>query len=103
MTVAQTDRLTPHAEKHSKFWQNAHLYFDRVYQTMNLDPLWRAVLSSCSWQFLGLRCFGRYGAVRGKDAEVERVLAVAAARQAGELGGHFHHTPFESGVNTGVR
>src|SRR5882757_7786020 len=46
MTAAQTDRLTPHAEKHSKFWQNAHLYFDRVYQTMNLDPVWRAVLSS---------------------------------------------------------
>src|SRR3982750_1505357 len=44
MTV--TDRLTPTAEKHSKFWQNAHLYFDRVYQTMNLDPDWRTVLSS---------------------------------------------------------
>jgi glutamate dehydrogenase (NAD(P)+) len=41
-----TDRLTPTAEKHSKFWQNAHLYFDRVYQQMNLDPDWRAVLSS---------------------------------------------------------
>ena len=24
---------------HSKFWQNSHQYFDRVYQTMNLDPL----------------------------------------------------------------
>jgi glutamate dehydrogenase (NAD(P)+) len=43
---ANTDKLTPHPEKHSKFWQNAHLYFDRVYQTMNLDPVWRAVLSS---------------------------------------------------------
>jgi glutamate dehydrogenase (NAD(P)+) len=31
---------------HSKFWQNSHQYFDRVYQTMNLDPLWREVLSS---------------------------------------------------------
>ncbi len=41
-----TDLLTPVAEQHSKFWQNAHLYFDRVYQTMNLDPLWRAALSS---------------------------------------------------------
>ncbi|HEY8748044.1 MAG TPA: Glu/Leu/Phe/Val dehydrogenase [Tepidisphaeraceae bacterium] len=41
-----TDRLSPTAEKHSKFWQNAHLYFDRVYQSMNLDPDWRAVLSS---------------------------------------------------------
>jgi len=41
-----TDRLKPTAEKHSKFWQNAHFYFDRVYQTMNLDPTWRAVLST---------------------------------------------------------
>jgi glutamate dehydrogenase (NAD(P)+) len=41
----QTDKLTPR-ESHSPFWQNAHLYFDRVYQTMNLDPTWRAVLSS---------------------------------------------------------
>ncbi len=42
----RTDRLTPHPDSHSKFWQNAHLYFDRVYQTMNLDPVWRSVLSS---------------------------------------------------------
>src|SRR3712207_7759785 len=41
----RTDRLAPHA-KHSPFWQNAHHYFDRVYKTMNLDPTWRAVLSS---------------------------------------------------------
>jgi glutamate dehydrogenase (NAD(P)+) len=41
-----TDLLSPKAEQHSKFWQNAHRYFDRVYQTMNLDPAWRAVLSS---------------------------------------------------------
>lgn len=44
MTV-NTDRLRP-ADSHSKFWQNAHNYFDRVYQTMNLDPVWRQVLSS---------------------------------------------------------
>lgn len=42
----QTDKLRPHPDSHSKFWQNAHLYFDRVYQTMNLDPVWRQVLSS---------------------------------------------------------
>ncbi len=42
----QTDLLRPQAEQHSKFWQNAHLYFDRVYQTMNLDPTWFQVLSS---------------------------------------------------------
>jgi glutamate dehydrogenase (NAD(P)+) len=40
-----TDRLTA-KDEHSQFWQNAHLYFDRVYQQMNLDPTWRAVLSS---------------------------------------------------------
>lgn len=33
-------------ESHSKFWQNAHFYFDRVYQTMNLDPTWRTVLAT---------------------------------------------------------
>jgi glutamate dehydrogenase (NAD(P)+) len=43
--TTETDLLKPKAE-HSKFWQNAHLYFDRVYQQMNLDPLWREVLSS---------------------------------------------------------
>ena len=41
-----TDRLIPKAQERSKFWQNAHTYFDRVYQQMNLDPLWRVVLSS---------------------------------------------------------
>jgi glutamate dehydrogenase (NAD(P)+) len=46
MTAAQTDRLAPTPTQHSKFWQNAHLYFDRVYQSMNLDPLWRQTLSS---------------------------------------------------------
>jgi glutamate dehydrogenase (NAD(P)+) len=46
MTAPTTDRLIPDSSKHSKFWQNAHLYFDRVYQSMNLDPMWRSVLSS---------------------------------------------------------
>jgi len=41
-----TDRLAPKADHHSAFWQNAHLYFNRVYQTMNLDPAWRPVLSA---------------------------------------------------------
>ncbi len=45
MITAKTDLLKAHAD-HSKFWQNAHLYFDRVYQQMNLDPMWREVLSS---------------------------------------------------------
>ena len=45
--MSTTDRLNPSGQnKHSKFWQNAHLYFDRVYKTMNLDPTWRAVLAT---------------------------------------------------------
>ena len=40
-----TDRLHP-KESHSKFWQNAHNYFERVYHTMNLDHVWKPVLSS---------------------------------------------------------
>jgi glutamate dehydrogenase (NAD(P)+) len=46
MTATQTDRLTPAQNAHSKFWQNAHLYFERVFQTMGIDPTWRAVLST---------------------------------------------------------
>jgi glutamate dehydrogenase (NAD(P)+) len=42
----RTNLLEPQKEIHSKFWQNAHLYFERVYNTMNLDPTWRMVLSS---------------------------------------------------------
>jgi len=44
--ATQTDLLHPVAEQHSNFWQNAHLYFDRVFQTMNLEQAWRPVLSS---------------------------------------------------------
>jgi glutamate dehydrogenase (NAD(P)+) len=43
--MSNTDLLRPKAD-HSKFWQNAHHYFDTVYQTMNLDPIWRQMLSS---------------------------------------------------------
>ena len=51
MTATRTDRLTPgtaHSthNRHSEFWQHAHKYFDRVYQTMGLDPTWRAALST---------------------------------------------------------
>jgi hypothetical protein len=41
-----TNRLSPEQNDRSEFWQNAHLYFDRVYQTMNLDALWRTVLAT---------------------------------------------------------
>jgi len=49
MNQPTTDRLAPKAssaEEHSSFWQNAHLYFERVYTSMNLDPLWKSVLAS---------------------------------------------------------
>jgi glutamate dehydrogenase (NAD(P)+) len=46
MSSKSTDRLTPVPDKHSQFWQNAHLYFDRVYSSMNLDPIWRSYLST---------------------------------------------------------
>jgi glutamate dehydrogenase (NAD(P)+) len=39
-----TDRLQP--AEHSRFWQNANHYFDRVYQTMGLDSYWRSYLAS---------------------------------------------------------
>jgi len=43
--MKDTDLLRANPD-HSQFWQNAHEYFDRVYQQMNLDPSWRAVLAS---------------------------------------------------------
>src|SRR5215203_348738 len=49
----------------------------------------QVLLRSCS---LRLLCSGGDGTVGGKDAEVEGVLTVAAARQTGELGGHLHQT-----------
>jgi len=44
--LKSTNLLHPAGDVHSKFWQNAHQYFDRVYATMGLDETWRAVLSS---------------------------------------------------------
>src|SRR5438105_305379 len=41
----KTNLLHPR-DQHSKFWQNSHAYFDTVYSTMNLDPLWRPYLAS---------------------------------------------------------
>src|SRR4051794_15331253 len=46
MTVKITDRLAPRPEHHSPFWQNAHEYFNRVYKTMSLDPVWYQALST---------------------------------------------------------
>ena len=44
--LKQTNRLAPDPEPRDQFWQNAHFYFNRVYDTMGLDETWRAVLSS---------------------------------------------------------
>jgi glutamate dehydrogenase (NAD(P)+) len=41
----KTNLLHPRDE-HSKFWQNAHAYFDTVYTSMKLDPLWRPYLAN---------------------------------------------------------
>jgi glutamate dehydrogenase (NAD(P)+) len=41
-----TDQLAPRQDHHSRFWQNANQYFDVVFQTMKLDPVWRQVLAS---------------------------------------------------------
>ncbi len=46
MAEHTTNRLSPDPNDRSEFWQNAHFYFDRVYQTMDLDAAWRAVLST---------------------------------------------------------
>jgi glutamate dehydrogenase/leucine dehydrogenase len=44
--LQQTNLLRPQPEQHSKFWQNSHAYFERVYVQMKLDPMWQQVLSS---------------------------------------------------------
>ena len=41
----KTNLLHPR-EEHSKFWQNSHAYFDKVYTSMNLDPVWRPYLAN---------------------------------------------------------
>src|SRR5437764_6685070 len=41
----KTNLLQPRDE-HSKFWQNSHAYFDTVYTSMKLDPLWRPYLAN---------------------------------------------------------
>jgi glutamate dehydrogenase (NAD(P)+) len=43
--MENTDLLRAQAD-HAPFWQHAHQYFDRVYQQMNLDPMWRDMLAS---------------------------------------------------------
>ena len=40
----EMNRLHPAGD--SKFWQNAHHYFENVYSTMKLDAIWKPYLSS---------------------------------------------------------
>jgi glutamate dehydrogenase/leucine dehydrogenase len=79
-----TDRLTPKGT-HSAFWQNAHLYFDRVYQTMNLDPAWRPVLSTPK-RVLTVSC-----PVRMDDGRIQ-VFTGYRCQHNGALG------PFKGGI-----
>jgi len=85
MTNNVTDRLAPKTDKHSAFWQNAHLYFDRVYQTMNLDPTWRPVLASPR-RVLTVSC-----PVRMDDGRIQ-VFTGYRCQHNGALG------PFKGGV-----
>src|SRR3954453_880053 len=91
MTAAQTDRLTPagHANKHSAFWQNAHLYFDRVYQSMKLDDTWRQVLTTPK-RVLTVSCPIR------RDDETIQVFTGYRAQHNGARG------PFKGGIRYDV-
>src|SRR5687768_305491 len=80
----RTDRLAPHA-KHSPFWQNAHHYFDRVYQSMKLDGVWRAVLASPR-RVLTVSC-----PVKMDDGRIQ-VFTGYRAQHNGALG------PFKGGI-----
>jgi len=80
-----TDRLAPKPDHHSAFWQNAHLYFDRVYQTMNLDPAWRPVLSTPK-RVLTVSC-----PVRMDDGRIQ-VFTGYRCQHNGALG------PFKGGI-----
>ena len=45
-TTGETNRLAVKPEAPDTFWRNSSLYFDRVYDSMGLDPLWRPVLAN---------------------------------------------------------
>src|ERR1043165_10300232 len=89
-TATRTDHLAPTAHtKHSKFWQHAHLYFDRVYQTMGLDPTWRAALSTPK-RVLTVSC-----PIRRDDGSIQ-VYTGYRAQQDGARG------PFKGGIRYDV-
>src|SRR5437870_5718195 len=93
--MQETDRLTPPAPsalaaapvpQHSKFWQNAHLYFDRVYQTMGLDQTWRAYLAAPE-RVLTVSC-----PIRMDDGKTIKVFTGYRAQHNNALG------PFKGGI-----
>src|SRR5687768_16484823 len=87
----QTNRLEPR-EDHSNSWQNAHFYFDRVYQTMNLDPVWRSVLSAPK-RVLTVSC-----PVRMDDGRIQ-VFTGYRAQHSNARGPFKGGIRFDSGVN----
>ncbi len=89
MTLAQTDRLAPTHFRHSAFWQNAHLYFDRVFQTMSLDQTWRSVLTTPK-RVLSVSC-----PIRRDDGTIQ-VFTGYRAQHNGARG------PFKGGIRYDV-
>jgi glutamate dehydrogenase (NAD(P)+) len=89
--AGMTNRLEPR-EDHSKFWQNAHFYFDRAYQTMNLDPVWRSVLSSPK-RVLTVSC-----PVRMDDGRIQ-VFTGYRAQHSNARGPFKGGIRFDTGVN----
>ena len=91
LAPGMTNRLEPR-EDHSKFWQNAHFYFDRAYQTMNLDPVWRSVLSAPK-RVLTVSC-----PVRMDDGRIQ-VFTGYRAQHSNARGPFKGGIRFDTGVN----
>ena len=83
--LSPTNRLAPDPEPRAKFWQNAHFYFNRAYDTVKLDETWRAVLSAPK-RILTVSC-----PVRMDDGAI-RVFTGYRVQHNGALG------PFKGGL-----
>ncbi|MDB5297933.1 MAG: Glu/Leu/Phe/Val dehydrogenase [Phycisphaerales bacterium] len=88
-----TDRLSATTTNHSAFWQNANLYFDRVYQTMGLDTTWRTVLASPK-RVLTVSC-----PIRMDDGHI-KVFTGYRCQHNNALGPFKGGIRFDSAVNT---
>ena len=84
----QTDKLRPQLEEHSKFWQNAHLYFDRVY---GVSVLGRGAIGvgSAAAAYFGVRLGGQWTQKLLAKGKVVPGLSLAenAAKEAMEEAG----------------